>query len=228
MEQEVTLDLHEIIEVLSKRKKMIFLVTVIFVLISFVFGFFIAKPTYESKSTIVIGKAADSNKDQQNNLNDVVMYQKLVKTYAQIAKSRKVMGSVVDKVGNGLTIEDLEKRITVTPQTDTQILDLKVTAADPGKAHEILNSLCENFIKESKAIYPLGQVELLDKATMPERPIKPNKKLYILIAFFLGIFTSIGISFLLEYLDRTIKTEQEIERILDLPVIATIPKIHRE
>ena len=64
----------------------------------------------------------------------------------------------------------------------------------------------------------------MDKAVLSDKPVKPNKKLNIAIAFFIGRMASDGLVFVLEYLDRTIKTEEEVEKYLDLPVIATIPR----
>ena len=64
----------------------------------------------------------------------------------------------------------------------------------------------------------------MDKAVLPDKPVKPNIKLNIAFAFFIGLMASVGLVFVLEYLDRTIKTEEEVEKYLELPVIATIPR----
>ena len=65
----------------------------------------------------------------------------------------------------------------------------------------------------------------MDRAIVPINPISPNKKLNLAIAFFLGLMISVGIVFLLEYLDSTIKTESDVEKYLDLPVLGVIPKM---
>ncbi|MFX0548407.1 YveK family protein [Hathewaya histolytica] len=226
MEQEITIDLHKISEILIKRKKLIAIITTISLLITGIISFLIIRPTYETKATIVIGKEEDKN-DKQNSYNDIMMFQKLVKTYAQIAESRTVIEKVAQKVGNGLTYEKLKSKIKVIPQPDTQIMEIKVLSKKPEEAYSVLNSLGEIFIYESKRIYPMGQIEILDKAVIPEKPIKPNKKLNMAIALFLGLLLSTGVSFLLEYLDRTLKSEEDIERYLDLPVLAVIPKIEK-
>ena len=59
---------------------------------------------------------------------------------------------------------------------------------------------------------------------MPERPVSPNKKLNILIAFVLGLMVSIGLSLLLEFIDNTFKSKNQLEEVLDLPVLSTIPE----
>ena len=59
---------------------------------------------------------------------------------------------------------------------------------------------------------------------MPEKPVSPNKKLNILIAFVLGLMVSVGVSLLLEFMDNTFKSKTDLEQALDLPVLSTIPE----
>ena len=53
-------------------------------------------------------------------------------------------------------------------------------------------------------------------------PVKPQPLLNIAIAFVVGLMAGVGVAFLLEYLDNTIKTEQDVERLLELPVLGAI------
>ena len=60
---------------------------------------------------------------------------------------------------------------------------------------------------------------------MPEKPVSPNKKMNIAIAFLLGLMVSVGLVFLLEYLDNTYKTKEQLEKELELPVLGVIPTL---
>ena len=71
----------------------------------------------------------------------------------------------------------------------------------------------------------VGDVRVVDYAEVPAQPIKPQKKKMLVIAFVLGLSLGAGLSFLLESLDNSVKSDQDIERYLGLPVIATIPTI---
>ncbi|HDK7167334.1 TPA: capsular biosynthesis protein [Clostridium botulinum] len=224
MNEEVTLDLQEIFNVLKKKRKMILITTLLCGIVSAALSFFIISPTYEVKASIVIGKAAEEKNQDKNNYNDVMMYQKLVKTYAQIAKSRTVAENVIAKTGE-LKPEELQKKLNITPQQDTQIIDLKIEDKDAEFGHKVLTTVCNEFIGQSKKIYPNNTIELLDKPVIPEKPIKPKKRLNVVIALFLGLLISVGIAFIQEYMDKTIKTENDIDKYLDLPVIAVIPKM---
>jgi len=67
-------------------------------------------------------------------------------------------------------------------------------------------------------------VQIVDKASTPANPspVKPNKKLNLAIALVLGLLVSVGLAFLLEYLDTRIKTEEDVQRYLELPVLGSI------
>lgn len=226
MEEEMTLDLREIFDIVKKRKWIIIIITLSLTLITGILSFFVLPPTYEAQVSVLIGKMPD-NQQQQIQYNDVMMYQKLLKTYSEIAKSRLVAESTIKQLNKDLTYEDFSKLITVTPQVDTQIMMLKARSKDPKDAMDTVNALSENFIKEAMRLYPTGNVQIIDSAAMPDKPIKPKKKLNIAIAFVLGLMISFGLVFLLEYMDNTIKTEEDVEKYLDIPVIGIIPK-HKE
>ncbi|KZL89713.1 YveK family protein [Clostridium magnum] len=225
MDEEITLDLRDFFNILRKRLKLIVGITVLCTLVSVILSFFVIKPTYQAKTSIVIGKTdSESTVDKsQYNYNDVMMFQKLVKTYAEIGKSRAVAENASARV-KGVTADQIQKMVTVTPQADTQIIEFNIENNDPKQAYLIINAVSEAFIQEAKRIYPSGNIQVMDNAKTPEKPIKPKKALNVAIAFFIGLMASVGLAFVLEYMDSTIKTEDDISRYLDLPVIGIIPK----
>ncbi|MGI6549642.1 MAG: GumC family protein [Syntrophomonadales bacterium] len=68
-------------------------------------------------------------------------------------------------------------------------------------------------------------VTIMSEASIPTSPIKPNKKLNMAIAMVLGLMVFTGLAFLLEYLDNTIKTPDDVAAHLDLPVLGVIPLV---
>lgn len=223
MSGEVSLNLRDLLNLLKKRSKFILAVTVGATVISGVLTFSLIKPTYEAKTTIVIGKAAETNDKSQYNYNDIMMFQKLVKTYSEIGKSRVVAENASMNLGD-VSPEQIQKVLKVTPQVDTQIVELKVLSNNPEKAYLMMNAVSNSFIQESKRIYPSGNIQVMDGAKIPERPVKPNKALNLVAAFVIGLMASIGLSFALEYMDSTIKSEDDINKYLELPVVGIVPK----
>lgn len=223
MQDEMTLDLKDFLNILRKRMSLIIIITLVTTLAAGIISFFIIKPTYEAQTSIIIGKAVD-NQNQKVDYSDVMMYQQLVKTYSEIAQSRRVADKTLEKLNNGMTVQQLQKSITVTPEQNTQILIVKTQGKDAKESARIVNTLSETFIEEARVIYPTGVIQIMDNAQVPDKAAKPNKKLNVAIAFFLGLMGSVGLSFLFEYMDSTLKTEEDIEKYLELPVIGIIPK----
>lgn len=225
MEEEMTLDLKQLFEIIKKRRKIIIVGTLIATLLSGIISFFIISPTYEATLSVFIGKTANE-KEQSISYNDsdIMMYQKLVKTYSKIATSNDVLEKTIKDLKMDITSKELGTMVETTPQQDTQIMDIKVKSKDPKEAKKIAENLTTVFISKAKIIIPNGNVQILDKVKVPEKPVKPNKKLNVAIAFFLGLMMSLGVVFVLEYMDNTIKTQEDIEKYLEIPVIGMIPK----
>lgn len=81
----------------------------------------------------------------------------------------------------------------------------------------------EAFIKKAMVQFSSGTVKIMDPSVVPEHPSKLNKILNVTITFFLGLMVSAGIVFLIEYMDNTIKTENDVGKYIGLPVIGMIP-----
>ncbi len=225
MDEETTVDLHEIYDVIRKRIWIIVVITLTAAFISGILSFFVIKPVYEARTSVIVGRMLDSE-DSRMQYNDVMMYQNLIKTYVEIAKSRTVCQNTIDKLGMDIKAEELLNFITVSPVPDTQMINIKVLNKDANQAADIANTITEIFIKEARVQFPGGSVSIMDKAVVPEYPSKPNKKLNVAAAFLLGLMMSIVVVFLVEYLDKTIKNENDVEKYINLPVIGMIPKIY--
>ena len=76
----------------------------------------------------------------------------------------------------------------------------------------------------------IDNIHILAPAELPENPapIKPQPILNMAIALVVGLMAGVGLAFLLEYLDNTIKNEQDIENVLGLPVLGAITTITTE
>nr|WP_254906557.1 Wzz/FepE/Etk N-terminal domain-containing protein [Clostridium tyrobutyricum] len=218
----MTLDLKDFFYIIKKRLKLIVLITLACAVITGLVSVFLIKPTYEASSSIIVGKPTNNIKTDNN---DVMMYQNLVKTYAQIAQSDSVAKTTLNKLNENITLDQFQKMVSVTPQEGTQILTIKADSKDPNEAAKVVDTMASSFISESKRVFPTGgDIQIMDRAQIPNEPVKPKKTLNVAIAFFLGLIVSVGLSFLLEYQDNTIKTEDDIDRYLELPVIGVIPK----
>ena len=223
---EENINISEILDALKKRYKIIIAITLAFTIIAALVSFFVIKPKYEVTTKLFIGK--EQSKTQDFNSNDITMYQKLLSTYAEVVTTNDLVEKAIEKGKIDETVKDVKEGLKVTPRADTQILEISYTGTNKEEAVDIVENITDQFIKESKKLIPNGNIKIIQKAKMPEKPVSPNKKLNILIAFVLGLMVSIGLSLLLEFMDNTYKSKEELEKVVDLPVLGVIPELDVE
>ncbi|EHA0993362.1 capsular biosynthesis protein [Clostridium perfringens] len=224
--EENTISLQEIAYALKKRWKLIAIITIAATLVSAILSFFVIKPQYEATTKLFIGKQETSQNAANYDNSDVMMYQKLMKTYAELVKTSDLVTKAVKSANlnyNQNEIKDILNNLNVTSSADTQILDLSFKGGNPKEVLKVTETITNEFISESKELIPNGNVQVIQKPQLPEYPVSPNKKLNILIAFVLGFMVGVGIVSLMEYLDNTFKSREELEKTLDLPIIGAIP-----
>jgi len=218
------MELMEYFTIIKKRLLMVILITIGATVLSGVLSYFVITPTYKADISVIIGKIESNKSDvPQANMNDVLMYQKLVKTYSEFTKSRKVSENVIQALKLNIQPSELQAMVTVEPKGDTEFLTITVKSKDPKEAMSIANQLAKSLKIVSTDVKKADNVQLLDDAQLPVVPDSPNPKLNMAIAFFLGLMVSLGIAFLLEYLDNTVKSQEDIEKLTGIPVIGIIP-----
>lgn len=227
---EENINISEIFQVLKRKYKLIVATVIGFVAVASVLSFFVITPKYEAKVKLFIGK--EESKDNLGyNSSEIQMYQKLLTTYAEIIKTEDLVQGAVTKANIDLgkmEAKDVLNSLVVTPRSDTQIIEIGYKDSNPQRAVDIVNSITNDFIAKSKKLITNGNVQVIQKAKVPENPVSPNKKLNILISLVLGLMVGVGIVLLLEFMDNTFKSKEDLEKVLDLPVIGAIPEYDAE
>ncbi|UPA31287.1 Wzz/FepE/Etk N-terminal domain-containing protein [Terrisporobacter glycolicus] len=221
---EETIDLREYFFILKKKMWIIVLSAVICGVISGLVSFYVLKPVYEANTTLIVNKEVENETTQMTTSDDLNFVQKLALTYGEIIKSRSVITSTIDKLNLDMTYEDLSEAVSITNVENTQIIKISVKNENPRVAATICNTIPEIFSTEVQRIVKASGTEVIDKAAVPEEPIKPNKTMNILIATVLGAMVSVFVIFLKEALNTKIKEPKDIEEKLGLPVFGVVPK----
>ncbi|MBP1934970.1 YveK family protein [Ammoniphilus resinae] len=227
MEQETTIDLRELLEIIRKRIWIIALVTVLATVVSGIVSFFVLTPIYESSTQLLVNKSENKNDLMMPTANDIQTNLRLIDTYNVIIKSPRILEKAISNMGLDMTASQLGNKINVTAVRDSQVMSITVTDPDPLMAVKIANGIATTFQQEIKTIMSVDNVQILAEAKIAEKPspVKPKPYLNMAIALVVGLMASVGIVFLLEYLDNTIKTEQDVEQILGLSVLGAIATI---
>ena len=177
----------------------------------------------EKKATPAALPALSPEQEEKYNNSDVQMYQQLIKTYSETIKTKDLVGNAIKNVNTIKTTGQVLGNITVTPIANTQILQIKYKDDNGKEAKEILSAITNEFINTSKTLVANGNVKVIESVEEPKSPVTPKKFLNISMGIAIGLLTGLGISILLETMDRTFKDREEIEKLVGIPVIGVIP-----
>ncbi|PAK35398.1 YveK family protein [Peribacillus simplex] len=221
---EETISINDIFKTLKKRWKLIMLLTLIAALISGTISYFLLTPVYQSSTQILVNQKQSENQLDSTQIKSNI---DMINTYSVIIKSPAILEKVIDELELDQSVDQLSQKITINSQENSQVFSLTVQDSNPAKAVEIANTVSSIFQKEIKDIMNVDNVSILAKAEVKENPspVKPSPLLNIAIAMVIGLMAGIGLAFLLEYMDNTIKDEKDIETLLDLPLLGSIQKI---
>ncbi len=221
--EENIISLNDIFEILKRKWKIILVFALTSTLVASIALFLLITPQYESTTKVFIGK--DESQQEGYNILDIQMYQKLLKTYAEIIKTEDLVKSAIDKTGLEIKPKEAVENLTVVSLADTQIIEIKYKSSSPEEAVKLISAIKDEFVKLSTELVPNGNVQVIEEPRFPLSAVSPNKSMGLIIAMVLGIFMGIGVIFLIEFMDSTYKNKDILEQELNISVLGIIPKI---
>lgn len=219
---EETISLKELFQTIKKRLWLIVLLTVLATTTSGVVSYFLLTPIYQSSTQLLVNQT--KSEQAQFTSADIQTNLQLINTYNVIIKSPAILNKVSENLDGEVTAGQLNGMITVGSANNSQVLDITVQNADPVLAATIANVTAQTFQTEVVNIMNVDNVSILSGAQVGENPspIKPQPVLNMAIAFVVGLMAGVGLAFLLEFFDNTVKDEQDVEKLLGLPVLGSI------
>ncbi|WP_086428569.1 Wzz/FepE/Etk N-terminal domain-containing protein [Staphylococcus cornubiensis] len=218
---EETIDLGHLLRILKRNLKLLIILPIIFLIVSIVLTFWVIKPQYEASTQILVNQNhnnSDFNPQVvQNNLE-------LVNTYSEILKSPRILEEVAKKYHHRYNYDDLSEMVNVTNTAESQVINISVTNTSPSEAENIANTIANVYAEKMPDIMNVDNVSILSKADDNAEKVSPKTAMNIVIGVLLGIVIAILIIFIKEMLDKRIKTEQDVEEYLKLPVLGSIEK----
>ena len=219
---EENISLKELLSTITKRKELILSVAFIAMIISGTVSYFFITPTYEATTQILVNNSR--NEQSLYNYNEVQTNLQLINTYNAIIKSPAIINKVLVDLNLDMTTAELIGKIAVMNEKNSQVVTISVQDKDPEIAALIANETVNVFKSEIMKIMNVDNISILAVAKLEKYslPIKPKPLLNIVIAGVVGLLIGIGCALLLGYFNTTLKNEQDIERILGLPLIGVI------
>lgn len=223
---EETLNLEEILEVIKKNLAMIIGLALLLGALTAFATAFLMTPQYQATTQVLVSQAEQqetiSNPDVQTSLQ-------LVNTYSDIITSPAILDEVVENLDLNYSSAALAQQVTVNNESESQVINISVEDEVAENAELIANEISTVFQNEIPDIMNVDNVSILTVADVGEdpSPVSPQPLVNIAIGVILGGLLGLGIAFLRAFLDKSLKTEEDIEKHLELPVIGSVAKFEK-
>lgn len=219
-------------ETIKSKWKSIFIVALSCFFIGTVYSTFFVKQDYESTVKVFIGKQNFQNTSENYNSEEVALYQRLITTYSEIIKSKKLINKSINEskinslkgIDHTIKYEEVIGNLTVTPISNTQIIELKYSSNNVQLSYDLLYSMVENLIAYSKELYPSVNIKVLEQVNVVNGALMSKKLMISGVSLILGLVIGIGGIVAMMYFDNTFKSKRDLEEEFDIPVIGVIPK----
>ncbi|SDZ63317.1 Capsular polysaccharide biosynthesis protein [Evansella caseinilytica] len=217
---EEVIRLKDILLAIRKRVKWLILITSLSVLISASASYFFLTPTYQASTMLLVNQS--QKQEEFYTSGDIRTNIELINTYKVIILSPRILEQVVEELALDLTHKELSRQIQVGSASESQVVSIVVEDMDPVLAAEIANTTAQVFQREIIAIMNVDNVSIVSPAEPDNVPIKPNHLFYMVFAFVIGLFAAVTVILLLEAFDKSIQSEEDVEKVLELPVLGVI------
>ena len=226
------IDLKQLFEMFWNKKAQIILIILIFMVIGVIYSVGFVTPMYSSSTTLVLAGTASSTEEQSTNTittADLTINSKLVATYSELVKSKNILGQVISNLGINVNEEQLRQNVQVTSVEDTELIEITVSNENAEYAAKIANEIAKVFEEKiAKEIYNINNVHIVDEATVSANPSNVNHLKDIVIFAFIGVVVASMYILIANMLDTTVKTQEDIEKEIKIPVLASIPMYDME
>lgn len=217
--EEKELDFSYILQTISKR----FLLILLFMILGVgaaVFYNYGAPIIYESETTLYVQPEVKSS---EVDYEGILTNQKMVKTYTQIIKSRKIINKVKEDLKLTESYKQINKMLKVTSVNDTEIITITVDNENKDLSSVIANKTAEVFIDEIKKTMEINNIKVIDEALPGNDPVSPRILFNCAIGFAGGLFIGLALAFLIESMDNKIKNHEDVKKYLKIKTLGVVP-----
>ncbi|MGX5789506.1 YveK family protein [Staphylococcus equorum] len=218
---ESTLDLSKILQMLRKNVKILIILPIICLLISAIVTFFFLDSKYQASTQVLVNQ---KESDSQMMAQEVQSNIQLVNTYSEIVKSPRIIDKVSKKLDRAYSTSELSSMVSVSNQAESQLLNIAVDSKSKNDSEHIANTVAQVFSEEVPDIMNVDNVSILSEANDTAKQVAPKKGINLLVGLVGGFLIALIIIFIKEILDKRIKSEEDVENELNIPVLGSIQK----
>jgi len=219
------MEIKDVLSILYKRFTLIIIMSMLCTASAALYTAWFTPPAYTATATLIVNKpgTTESSLGTDYTYNDLLLTQKLVKTYTVIITSKSVLKEAIAGLNLQLSVSELRERLTVEGVNDTEIIEIRVTDEIARRAMDIANEIARICPQEIIRTVKAGSVELIDEAELPSEASGPDILKISILAGALGFTLTLGVLLAVEYFDQTVKRNEDVTNLLQLPLMGQLP-----
>ena len=219
--------IQELFSIFKNKWYILVLVPVLCALATGLYCWQMMEDEYTSSVDLYVLSKTNSNnigEESQLTQSDMAASQQLANDIAVLASSAKVKKNTADKLG----MESLDGyEIKVNSASTNRVIKLSVTGLQPNSTAIVANELGRQISTTATEIMELKAVNIIDEASVPTTPSGPKRWQYTTMAFAVGLIVSMMIVIIMDLFNTTIRTVEEAEEVLGVPVIGRLPQVKK-
>ena len=214
--------LLELLTLLRKHLKLVIMLPIVCMVAMGLASVLMMNDTYTATTDMYVLASSEGSNSSSALSSDLSASQMLTNDVATLLQSDRVMTDAADQLG----LPNLRGyNITVTSESTTRVITLQVTSSDAQGSANVANALADCVSNVAQEVMNVESVNVIDEAPTPEAPSGPNRMLYVAVAAMAGLFAAVAIVVLMDVVDTRVRSADDVEELLELPVIGRIPEM---
>lgn len=217
--EEIEIDLLQLWNAVRHRIWLVLLAGFIVADIAFAITKFLITPMYSSSATMLVV----TKETTLSSLADLQLGSQLTNDYEILITSRPVLERTIEELDLGLNYKQLREAITISNPNDSRMLIISALQPDPELAKNVVDTLANissDYIAEKMEV---TAPKIIEEGEVPINQSSPSLLRNTAIGGMLGILAAVFLICVAVILNDSIQTEDDIERYLQLPVLAVVP-----
>jgi capsular polysaccharide biosynthesis protein len=222
-DNDYEIDLLRLLKALWKNAWAVILALVL----AFSYTKFLITPLYQATALMYVNNSDISLGSTKVSISasDLSAAQSLVDTYVVIMNSRSTLNDVIAESGVSYTYEELTGMISASAVNSTEIFQIVVTDADPVEAELLANTIANILPNKIASIVDGCSARVVDYAVVPTKVSSPSVAKNTALGGVAAAVLCCAIIVALELLNDTIREEDDILQVSELPILAAIPEL---
>ncbi|WP_308638428.1 YveK family protein [Paenibacillus silvisoli] len=224
------MELKDLMKIIRKRLLLISVIVIAACALTGVKTFLYTDPVYQATAKLIVSQSFEVDGTRTIDWNVIQSNIKLISSYKEIMNSSAILNKVIVQYPElHATPGEISSALQVSSASDSQVMNIEVKSTSVERAVNIVNAVATVFKNEIPSIMKVDNVTILTEANADASaaPINKSPIFYIILSFIVSLMLAIGLVFLLDYFDDTIKSEDDVLKSLDLPMLSHITRINK-